>query len=440
MKPAMKYAISLVGALFLITLFCTSSGAITKQEAMQLYKKYKEDKAKQGSSDSSQTSSEPSGEEGEEKEGDKPESESESGESSESGDSSGNSSGDSGQINVSSGESGSSESGSSTSSSSSPSHTPTSGIAEPAGSDDTQAKVAGPEPDDPTDKRYCEGHMKLARRHFKNNDLNRAMEEATLVIERYSKHAEARFLKAVIFAKQKKFIEAWRNIEVAQKTDGSNQRIKDFVAKLEKAFPKPSELPEEVNIAVRPDPKHGSALLVNAIEATVADKALSGKIEKISCTDPTDASGHLSVSITFTATDKLDASTLQTKLKEVGKLETSDPKVASEGKQITLTALVQALPFQNPDLKPIDKLSEFLRETSEECDLKINKSQETDPDSDKFQTGTYTIVARGWTQINDFLQKVGQHAAWYIPSDIGPTEMNQQSVWKGDLKIRFKVQ
>ncbi|HNV71409.1 MAG TPA: hypothetical protein PKO06_17025, partial [Candidatus Ozemobacteraceae bacterium] len=73
-------------------------------------------------------------------------------------------------------------------------------------------------------------------------------------------------------------------------------------------------------------------------------------------------------------------------------------------------------------------------------DLKINKSQETDPDADKLQTGTYAIVARGWTQINDFLSKIAPHAVWYIPSDIGPTTMNQQNVWKGDLKIRWKVQ
>ncbi|HNV69039.1 MAG TPA: hypothetical protein PKO06_05015, partial [Candidatus Ozemobacteraceae bacterium] len=376
----MRFSSVVIGVLFLAAMFCTCANALTKEEALKLYKKYKADKEKNASGESGNSSTENSGEEGENAEGDKPEGENESGESSESGEnsesgessSSGESTGSTGQISISSGDSGSSEVSTTTSQSSSGSSgssgTPTSGTAEPATSDDMQTKTLTPEPDDPTDKRYCEGHMKLARRHFKNNDFVRAMEEVTLVIERYSLHAEARFLKAVLFAKQKKYIDAWRNIEVAQKTDAENPRIKDFVTRLEKAFPKPAELPEESTVATRPEPKFGSALLVNALEASVADKALAGKIEKIACADPTDAGGHLSVVITFTATDKLDATTLQTKLKDVGKLETSDPKIASEGKQVTLTATISGLPFQNPDLKPIDKLSEFLRETSEECD------------------------------------------------------------------------
>ncbi|HEY9068672.1 MAG TPA: hypothetical protein VIV61_00365 [Candidatus Ozemobacteraceae bacterium] len=290
---------------------------------------------------------------------------------------------------------------------------------------------------DPADAMYGEAHMKLARRHFKTGNVDRAKEELDLVIERLPNHTEARFMRAVIAAKTKDFMGAWRNITVAEQSSPDHPRIKEFVARLEKAMPRPSVITEEV--AARPAPTHASELLSDAIEAVFADKAASARLTGVGCTELATVDGKTVAKLVFEGNAALEAGPVENALKSVLKGEILESATASEGQTLKISAEVPGLPLQNPSAKPVPSIGELLKAASEETDVALKNSSESEPDADKRVTGTYTIVAASLRTVNDFMRRISPQAVDGRIVNIVSTTMNTKSVWKGDVSFRFPV-
>ncbi|HOY65534.1 MAG TPA: hypothetical protein PLP29_01535 [Candidatus Ozemobacteraceae bacterium] len=288
---------------------------------------------------------------------------------------------------------------------------------------------------DPADAMYGEAHMKLARRHFKTGNVDRAKEELNLVIERLADHTEARFMRAVIAAKTKDFMGAWRHITVAEQSAPDHPRIKEFVARLEKAMPRPSVITEEV--AARPAPTHASELLSDAIEAVFADKAASARLTGVGCTELAAVDGKTVAKLVFEGNAALEAGPVENALKSVLKGEILESTTASEGQTLKISAEVPGLPLLNPAAKPVPSIGELLKTASEETDVALKNSSESEPDADKRITGTYTIVAASLRTVNDFLRRISPQALDGRIVNIVSTTMNTKSVWKGDVSFRF---
>ncbi len=78
-----------------------------------------------------------------------------------------------------------------------------------------------------------------ALKSFQAGDFNKARDNLRPVISQDPNNPKARFMLAVMAAREKRFDKAWINIEIAKKSDPGNQKILDFIKKLEKVSPRP---------------------------------------------------------------------------------------------------------------------------------------------------------------------------------------------------------
>lgn len=306
--------------------------------------------------------------------------------------------------------------------------------AQDQGGGDSDAAPAGPRID-PADKMYGEAHMKLARRNFKLGNVDRAREELDLVIERIPTHAEARFMRAVIAAKAKDFTAAWRHISIAEQSAPNHPRIKEFVARLEQAMPRPSVIPDEV--AARPAPGHASELLGDALEALFANKKATAGVSALGCTGVEETGGKIVAKLTFEGSAPLDENQIKDALKDALKADVTDTTTASAGATLEITVEIPGLPLLNPSAKPVSSLGELLKTASVETDVALKNSSESEPDADKRITGTYTIVAASLRSVNDFMRRLSSEAVDCRIVHLANTTMNEQNVWKGEVRFRF---
>ena len=82
------------------------------------------------------------------------------------------------------------------------------------------------------DERHVTVHMKLANRHFKNKNYEKAIEEVDKVFERNPSHPGGHFMLAVIAGRRKDYNSAWYHINIAKEKNGSEKKIGDFITKL----------------------------------------------------------------------------------------------------------------------------------------------------------------------------------------------------------------
>ncbi|RCK80063.1 MAG: hypothetical protein OZSIB_3567 [Candidatus Ozemobacter sibiricus] len=324
--------------------------------------------------------------------------------------------------------------------------TPTSGSSSPAEPGDSLDGPAGGDAStpakkkiDPADLMYAQAHMKLAKRAFTAKNLEKAKAELALIFERVSDFAEARFMRAVIAAKEKEFVEAWRHIEIAQKAAPDNPKIKEFVDRLQKAFPKPDTLPDAAP-AARPAPTFAAAMVAHGLEKLFAEKAVSGRLSSVAATDFVEEAGTVKAVLILETSGGLDPVATKAAVGAVMAATVGEPKTASEGKTLEFPIDITGLPRQNPSPKPVpETLSDFLKGVSEETDVAIQDSSESDPDANKQQAGTYTVAAAGIKNLVDFLDKVGPHAIEFSIPRFYATTFGGKSIWKGELKIVFQL-
>ncbi|MBI3037622.1 hypothetical protein HYY75_01040 [bacterium] len=344
--------------------------------------------------------------------------------------------GDNSSASGDSGNSGDSDTSSESGDSSSSGDSSTSGNSGPSGGQ--MPTISAPGKIDENDKMFCEAHMKLATRYFKMNNFERTSEELKLIFERVPDFAKGRFMKAVISAKKKDFLDAWRNIEIAQKSAPNSKKIKEFVEKLQKASPKPDVIPEETMVSDRAPPTYASMLIADSLDDFLNNSKVKGKITSFGCKDFSKSDEGVAVSIILAGNDQMNADEMKGIMEEVSKSKVKDVKSENDGKSLEITLLLNGLPEKNPSISPVSGMNEFLEETANECDLKIQPNQESNPDSDKIVSGTYQITAGGMNSINVFLRKLSPKAVDYLVTQVSASTLGEKSIWKGEIQIRFK--
>lgn len=291
---------------------------------------------------------------------------------------------------------------------------------------------------DPADLMFAQAHMKLAKRAFANKNMDKAKDELKQIFDRVSDLAEARFMRAVIAAKEKDFLEAWRHIDIAQKSAPDNAKVKEFVDRLQKASPKPDVIPDAAP-AARPAPTFAAQVAANGLELLFAEKVAAGKVTAAAVTGFAGQDGKVKARLLLEGSAALDAAEVKKSLESLLGGPAGEPKAASEGKTLEFEVEIAGQPLQNPKVTAVSGLGDFLKGVSEETDVAIQDSSETDPDADKHQTGTYTVAAKDIKTLNDFLQKIAPHCVGFEITRFYATTFASKAIWKGELKVVFLV-
>lgn len=290
------------------------------------------------------------------------------------------------------------------------------------------------------DKAYVKAHWINAKRNYKKKNYDRALEEITNILGVDKKHGESYLMRASILAMRKSFLDCWRALEKAKKFLPGDAKVGKFEETLSKASPKPDGLADEGTSVARPPAKFASQAVLDAVENLFADRSTTAKVSNFANGAAVEADGKVSCPFTFSGNESLDADTLEKKLKEVSRGEVKDKKPKNDGKSVDMVLTISGLPVKNPDVKPLKDITEFMKIISEETDVKIDKSEEGNIEPDKVMTGTYTLLARGISDINTFLHKLSPHTESYFLEKMELTSINSQVLWKGNAKIRIKTE
>lgn len=294
---------------------------------------------------------------------------------------------------------------------------------------------------DESDRQYCEVHMKNATRNYRKKQYDRALDEVNQVLGVDRNHEGAHFMKAVLEAKRKSYLDAWREVEISRKTLENDAKFKDFVARLQKVSPKPDTILAAGGSASRAAPTHVSELVVDTLEDFFCDKEISGKVSAFGSGEFSEADGKVTVPIHFTAQAALDGLAMEKKFKELlKKNDIADFKASDGNKKVELKLVFSGLPKSNPGLQAVKSVAEFLKEPSEEFDVKIEKSEEVDSGTSKVLMGTYTLMGRGIADINNFLRRVSSSADHYFIDSLEYKSLNGQTVLRGTVKIFIKTE
>lgn len=83
-----------------------------------------------------------------------------------------------------------------------------------------------------------EADLKSGLRHFGRNDYPAARDSLRQLLQRQPTHAHARFMMAVMAAREKQFGEAWKHIEIARRVSPGNKKIEAFIKRLQEVAPR----------------------------------------------------------------------------------------------------------------------------------------------------------------------------------------------------------
>ena len=291
---------------------------------------------------------------------------------------------------------------------------------------------------DANDKAYVKVHWINAKRNYKNKNFDRSLEEIKNILSVDPENGEAHLMRASISAKRKAFNEAWKDLEKARKKLAADPKLTDFEAKLTKASPKPENLSGAGGN--RSKPGHVSDLAMDAVEDLLLDKDFASKLSGFSFGDISESEGKVGVIFKLKGKDKLDSAELEKKIKDVSKQDVKDVKAADDGKSVEMTVIIADIPKDNPELKAIREVAQFMKDISEECDIKVDQSAEGSPDKDKFFDVTYTLITRGISEMNGFLRKISPYSKNYSLEKLESTSFGNQIALKGTVKFRFKAE
>jgi len=289
------------------------------------------------------------------------------------------------------------------------------------------------------DKTYCKAHWVNAKRNYKAKNYDRAIDEIKNILGVDPGFAEAYLMRASIFAKRKAFTDAWRDLEKARKKLADDPKLKKFEETLAKASPKPENIVESAS-ANRNPPLHVSELTLDVLEDVLSDMEIASKVNLVSVKPFVENDGKVDVTITFSGKSAIDADVFEKKVKEISKQEVKDIKPGKDGKELEMVLNISGLPKENPAVKPVNGLSQFLKDVSEESDVKVESSEEGNVDANKFVEGKYVLLAKGLSEMNAFMRKLSPYASNYHPEKLETRLINNQPILKGSMVVRFKVE
>jgi hypothetical protein len=289
------------------------------------------------------------------------------------------------------------------------------------------------------DQRYVAVHMKLANRHFSRKDYEKANNEIDLVFTRDPSHSGARFMRAVISARLKKYDIAWYNVLVAKEKGDANQKIKDFIEKLKTVAKEPVS-PVWVKGIYRSVPISACEKITDIIESLLKTP-VSQNITEISFGDYI-SSTKVGIPIQFVFSNLSETNSFTGDFKKainnVANVNLTQEKF--EEKSLSYNFEISDLPLTNTKAVPVKDLQEFIKGINEEIDVAISDYEEYEPANGVMRVN-YKISVRNFSVLNDFLRVISPYAEKFVfksvklSSVVGSTSI----IWKTELSVYYLV-
>lgn len=285
-----------------------------------------------------------------------------------------------------------------------------------------------------SDKMYVTMHMKLANKHFKRKEYDKAESEIVNVLSRQPSHGGAHFMKAVIAARKKQYDKAWYYILVAKDKDSNQAKISSFISKLSTVSKEPTS-PVWVKGIYRGIPTTACEKYCDIIEKFLNTQT-SQYVSSIAIKDFTN-SNKASIPITIIFIPNAPDSN------EIKKAFQNDSNISITGDSVsgnkwTATLDISDLPVENTKTVPIKDLKDFIEGINEDIDVAINDVEEMEPNGDTMEVN-YKISVRTFSVLNDFLRTVSPHAKKFRVSDITLGTAGNTVIWKTDISVVYQI-
>lgn len=300
------------------------------------------------------------------------------------------------------------------------------------------AQDGAPSSDDmnANDRAYYMVHTKLAAKHIRLRNLDRAREELDLLLTQFPKHAKTHFRKAIVCAKLKDFTAAWRHLELARGELGGHPRFTEFEKKLADTSPKPANLSLETPREALPAPRFQAEAVGQVVVALCENREISSRIVRLECVK-TPTGGDISL----IGSGPVDPGPVGNAIKEISGAKVTIADTQPDPKRMLLNVLVSGLPATNPGVQAVNG-SEFNKlrdEAANEADVSLRNHRETEPDAAGLMSGTYDFIARDPRAIYQFVGELSTHLAEFNFNRLAASEFNQQAVWRGELSWMVKI-
>lgn len=289
------------------------------------------------------------------------------------------------------------------------------------------------------DQRYVAVHMKLANRHFARKDYEKANNEIDLVFTRDPSHPGARFMRAVISARLKKYDVAWYNVLLAKEKDSANQKIKDFTEKL-KTVAKQPDSPVWVRGIYRSVPISACEKLTDIIESLLKTP-ISQNITEISFGDYTGgAKVGITIRFVFSSLPETPDFAADFKKAIINIANVNLTQEKDEGNSLSYNFEISDLPLINAKAVAVQDLREFVKGINEEIDVAISDYEEYEPVNGVMRVN-YKISVRNFSVLNDFLRVISPYAEKFVFKDLKLSSVvgSASIIWKTELSVYYKI-
>ena len=285
-----------------------------------------------------------------------------------------------------------------------------------------------------SDKMYITMHMKLANKHFKKKEYDKAESEISNVLARQPSHGGAHFMKAVISARKKQYNKAWYYILIAKDKDSNQAKISSFISKLSTVLKEPTS-PSWVKGIYRGIPSSACDKYCDIIESFLKTQT-SQYVSSIAIKDFTD-SNKASIPITIIFIPNApDSNEIKKAFQDSSNVSITGDSVS--GNKWTATFNISDLQVENANAVPIKDLKYFIEEINEDIDVAINDTEELEPNGDTMEV-KYKISVRTFSVLNDFLRTISPYAKKYIVSDITLGTVGNSVIWKTAVSVVYRI-
>lgn len=290
-----------------------------------------------------------------------------------------------------------------------------------------------------SDKNYILVHMKNANRNFAGKRYNLALSSLENVFTRQPDHPGARFMRAVIAGRLKDHPTAWHNIMIAKEKDPQNPKILSFIEKLQTVSPRPAQMLGVPGI-FRPLPVSASEKACDILEKFLQQQA-SQNITQISFNEFTSTGNSTWLTIALESSAPLGRDELISIFRTAagGKVEAETAETSENtDKSLRLKVEIPALGIDNKDAKPASDLREFVKSISEDVDVAISDTMESDAEKGILDT-TYEIAVRDFKTLNDFLRAVSPYARSFkiLNMKLAYITGSQSIIWKCRVQVLY---
>jgi len=286
-----------------------------------------------------------------------------------------------------------------------------------------------------SDKRHVQVHMKLANRHFSRRNYERAKYEIDSVCSRVPNFSGARFMRAVIAAREKNYDEAWYNVEIAEQNPGANAgKIKDFKNALSSISSKPTSA-SWMRGVYNEMPKIASDRFADGLEYILMQTGT----ESVTSVEVVNSLREPNIyEVSFEGNAKIDGNRLKSLASEVF---SSVSSFSSSDNKASMSIKITGLPLENSKPLPLPvTLYEFSARAAEDCDVMINSESSASKGGGKV-ANNYSVTVKYLNVLNKFLRKFSPYSYSYSINRVTADYLGIDTsmvVYKCDVTILMK--